>query len=146
MPSAPTSGQPTSAGSNPEPTRAQRVAGWLGLCTVPLIWLLHLALGVTLVSTACADAVTRDPMPGWHGTQWILGIASVCALVPALAITYAADRAWRKIAYVAKEKRDARRFIAWCGATTSVAFTFGLAFSICVLIAVPIERLCTAFD
>ena len=25
-------------------------------------------------------------------------------------------------------------------------FTFGLAFSICILIAVPIERLCTAFD
>ncbi|WP_042266820.1 hypothetical protein [Paraburkholderia heleia] len=146
MASAHTSRQPPGAGSHLEPTRAQRAAGWLGLCAVPLIWLLHLALGVTLVSTACADAVAQDPMPGWHGTQWILGVASVCALMLALAITYAAGRAWRKIANVAPEKRDARRFIAWCGAATSVAFTFGLAFSICILIAAPIERLCTAFD
>ncbi|MEM5316336.1 hypothetical protein VSR72_31800 [Paraburkholderia sp. JHI869] len=146
MTPAPRSGQSPGTDSNPAPTRAQRVAGWLGLCAVPLIWLLHLALGVTLVDTACADAVSQAPVPTWHGTQWILGIASVCALVLALAITYAAGCAWRKIAYVAKEKHDARRFIAWCGATASVAFTFGLAFSICILIAVPIERLCTAFD
>jgi hypothetical protein len=113
---------------------------------VPLLWLLHLALGVTLVSQACAYAVAENALPTWHGTQWILGVASACALVLSLVITFAAGRAWRSIAYVSREKRDAQRFVAWCGATTSVAFTFGLAFSICILIALPIDRLCAPFQ
>jgi hypothetical protein len=146
MTSTSSSRQPAGASERPEPTRAQRVAVWLGLCAVPLVWLLHLALGVTLISTACADAVAQNTAPTWHGTQWILGIASACALLVALAIAFAAGRAWRKIVYVSKDKRDAQRFIAWCGATTSVAFTFGLAFSICILIAVPIEHLCAPFQ
>jgi hypothetical protein len=146
MTSASSPRQPGGNLQRPEPTRAQRVSVWLGLCAVPLVWLLHLALGVTLVSRACVDAIARNTVPTWHGTQWILGIASVCALLIALAITYAAGRAWRKIVYVSREKQDAHRFIAWCGATASVAFTFGLAFSICILIALPIESLCTPFQ
>lgn len=138
--------QPASAGPRAAPTRAQRFAVWLGLCAVPLVWLLHLALGVTLVSTACGDVGAQHAGPTWHGTQWILGIASACALVIALVIASAAGRAWRHIAYTTTDKHDAQRFIAWCGATTSVAFTIGLAFSTCILIAVPIERLCAAFQ
>ena len=107
MTSASSSRPPASASQRPEPTRAQRVAVWLGLCAVPLVWLLHLALGVTLISTACADAVAQNTAPTWHGTQWILGIASACALLVALAIAFAAGRAWRKIVYVSKDKRDA---------------------------------------
>ncbi|SDD73940.1 hypothetical protein [Paraburkholderia lycopersici] len=79
MTSARSSGRPARTDLRPEPTRAQRMAVWLGLCAVPLIWLLHLALGVTLVSTACADVVAQDA-PTWRDTHRILGIASVCAL------------------------------------------------------------------
>ncbi|RAR48696.1 hypothetical protein C7401_15057 [Paraburkholderia unamae] len=145
MTSAPPSPQPAGASRRPVPTRAQRAAVWLGLCAVPLVWLLHLALGVTLLSSACTDAVAQNAAPTWRGMLSFLAIASACAFLIALAIAYAAGRAWRKIVYASHEKHDTHRFVAWCGATTSVAFTFGLAFSICILIAVPIERLCVAF-
>ncbi|MEM5331740.1 hypothetical protein VSR34_35045 [Paraburkholderia sp. JHI2823] len=146
MTSGPSSPQPAATGPRSTPTRAQRIAAWLGLCVVPLIWLLHLALGVTLVSRACADAVAQSEAPTWLDTQWIVILASLGAFLVALAITFAAGHAWRRIVYIANSRRDAHRFIAWCGATTSVAFTFGLAFSICVLTAVPLERLCVVFE
>lgn len=128
-----------------EPTRSQRIAIWLGVVAVPLIWLTHLTIGVVLVSRICGDALAHS-MPSWEAIRWIIGVSSAVAFIAALGIAWAAGRAWRQILSVATGKRDSQRFIAWCGATASVAFTFGIAFSSCILVAAPIERLCAPFQ
>jgi hypothetical protein len=117
---------------------------WLGLAGVPLIWLLHLALCVTLISNACDD-FQRNGTLSWPAVERIVVGASVIALVASAVIAVAAGRAWRIIATQVPGKRDPARFIAWCGATAAVAFTVGLAFSSCLLIVVPIDRLCATF-
>lgn len=121
-----------------------RTAIWLGLAGVPLIWLLHLALCVTLISNACDD-FQRSGTLTWPQVERIVAGASLIALVVSAVIAVAAGRAWRVIATRLPGKRDPDRFIAWCGATAAVAFTVGLAFSSCVLIVVPIDRLCATF-
>lgn len=128
-----------------QPTRSQRISIWLGVVVVPLIWLAHIMLGVFLVSRICGDAVAHA-VPSWEAIRWIVGVSSTLAFVASLGISWAAGRAWRQILSVATGKRDSQRFIAWCGATASVAFTFGIAFSSCILVAAPIERLCAPFQ
>lgn len=141
--------QPTdtlaAASAGVEPTRAQRTAIWLGVVATPLIWLAHLTIGVVLVSRICGDAVAHA-VPSWEAIRWIIGVSSALAFVAALGIAWAAGRAWRQILSVSTGKRDAHRFVAWCGAAASVAFTFGIAFSSCILVAAPIERLCAPFQ
>ncbi|WP_322047284.1 hypothetical protein [Paraburkholderia sp. J67] len=121
-----------------------RTAIWLGLAGVPLIWLLHLALCVTLISNACED-FQRSGALQWPQVERIVDGASLVALVASAVIAVAAGRAWRLIASQVQGKRNPARFIAWCGATAAVAFTVGLAFSSCLLIVVPIDRLCATF-
>lgn len=121
-----------------------RTAIWLGLAGVPLIWLLHLALCVTLISNGCDD-FQRNGTLTWPQVERIVDGASLVALVAAIVIAVRAGRAWRLIATQVPGKRDPARFIAWCGATAAVAFTVGLAFSSCLLIVVPIDRLCATF-
>ncbi len=124
--------------------RRGRTAIWLGLAGVPLIWLLHLALCVTLVSNACND-FERNGALTWPQVERIVDGASLVAMVACAVMAVAAARAWRIIATQVQGKRDPARFIAWCGATAAVAFTVGLAFSSCLLIVVPIDRLCATF-
>lgn len=121
-----------------------RTAIWLGLAGVPLIWLLHLALCVTLVSNACNDFSINGEL-SWPQVERIVAGASLIAFVAAVVMAVSAARAWRIIATQVSGKRDPARFIAWCGATAGVAFTVGLAFSSCLLIVVPIDRLCATF-
>ncbi|POR46703.1 hypothetical protein B0G62_12219 [Paraburkholderia eburnea] len=121
-----------------------RTAIWLGLAGVPLIWLLHLALCVTLISNGCDD-FQRNGTLTWPQVERIVDGASLVALVAAIVIAVRTGRAWRLIATQVPGKRDPARFIAWCGATAAVAFTVGLAFSSCLLIVVPIDRLCATF-
>jgi hypothetical protein len=121
-----------------------RTVIWLGLAGVPLIWLLHLALCVTLISNACNDFDHGGALT-WPQVERIVVGASLIAMVASSVIAVAAGRAWRIIATQVPGKRDPARFIAWCGATAAVAFTVGLAFSSCLLIVVPIDRLCATF-
>ncbi|WP_321816934.1 MULTISPECIES: hypothetical protein [unclassified Paraburkholderia] len=121
-----------------------RTAIWLGLAGVPGIWLAHLALCVTLISNACDDFQHSGALP-WPLVERIVAGASAVSMIAAVIIAIAASRAWRMIASQVPGKRNPARFIAWCGATAAVAFTVGLAFSSCLLIVVPIDRLCATF-
>jgi hypothetical protein len=126
--------------------RPLRVAIWLGLVGAPLLWVMQLALAVTLVSAACGDGIQRHADMPWPHVENIVGVASACAFVIALVLAIAAGRAWRRTVSLAPEKYDTQRFIAWCAATCSVLFLALIAFSTCVLVIAPIERLCTPFN
>ncbi|CAG9204828.1 conserved membrane hypothetical protein [Paraburkholderia tropica] len=138
----------SSPGSTPAPVslRPLRVAIWLALVGGPLLWLVQLALAVTLVSAACGDGIQHQADMPWPHVEGIVGVASGGAFVIALVLAIMAGRAWRRTVSLAPDKHDALRFVAWCAAAISVLFLGLIAFSTCVLVIAPIERLCTPFQ
>jgi hypothetical protein len=127
------------------PTRSQRVIIWTALFGVPLIWILHLLASITLVSSACSEGITQHNALPWAEIERLVTIVSALAFVACLALVIAAGRAWRQIVSLVPRRGDAIRFVAWCSVTTAAAFTFGLTFTVSVLLVLPIDRLCTPF-
>ena len=126
------------------PTRGQHIAAWYGLVGVPLVWIAHVLLCMSLVAIACPGGVTQRNALPWGVVQILLAVTSAAALALALAGVLATLRAWRESGALAGGRRETFRFVAWCGAAVSVAFTLGLAFTISVLVTLPLQRLCEA--
>ncbi|MEK6383177.1 MAG: hypothetical protein V4797_01125 [Paraburkholderia tropica] len=124
------------------PTRAQHAAAWFGLVGVPLIWMTHVLLCTGLVATACAGGVVQRNALPWPLVHWALAFASLFAVALALAGVLAARRAWRDSAAFVAPQRETFRFVAWCGSAVSIAFAIGLAFTISVLLLLPLQPLC----
>jgi len=143
METAHASARPSSA-PPVSPTRGQHIAAWYGLIGVPLVWIAHVLLCMGLVAITCPGGVTQRNAIPWSVVQILLAIASAAALALALAGVLATQRAWRESAALSGGRRETFRFVAWCGAAISVAFTLGLAFTISVLVTLPLQRLCEA--
>lgn len=124
------------------PTRSQHAAAWYGLLGVPLVWMGHVLLCMSLVATACVGGVAQRNALPWGVVHGLLALASATAFVLALAGVIAARRALRDSLAMAAPQRDTFRFVAWCGEAVSIAFTIGLVFTISVLVALPLQRLC----
>ncbi len=129
----------------PVPRRAQRFAVWFGVFGVPVVWLAHLVLSLTLVRLICASGVEQRDTPSWGTAQLTIEIASALAFPLAAGGAWAAWRVWKKTDSLASVRRGTWRFVSWCSVAVSGAFALALTFSICVLIAVPFDRLCGPF-
>jgi hypothetical protein len=137
----------TARSSRPHhPTRMQNGIVWITLFAVPLIWVLHLLLCITLVSSACSGGVAQRDEIRWDDAENLIAFASAAAVMVCLVLAIATGRAWRRINWRAHGRPDATCFIAWCSALTAVVFTGVLAFTACVLIAAPFDRLCAPFQ
>lgn len=134
--------EPAAASVRVSPTRIQHAAAWYGLLGVPLVWMAHVLLCMSLVATACVGGVTQHNALPWSIVHWLLALASVAAFVLAVAGVIAARRALRDSLALRAPQRDTFGFVAWCGEAVSIAFTVGLVFTISVLVALPLQRLC----
>jgi hypothetical protein len=128
------------------PTRIQNVIVWVTLFAVPLIWLLHLILCITLVAGACAGGVVQSHELRWSDAQHFIHAASAGAFVLCLALAIATGRAWRRTVWRADGRPDAACFVAWCSVLAAVVFTAALALTACVVIAAPLDRICAPFQ
>lgn len=126
-------------------TRVQRAIVWTALFAVPLVWVLHLLLCVTLVSSACSQGVVQHNALPWADVERLVTLASGAAFVFCLALAVASGRAWRQIVSLEPRQHDELRFVAWCSVASASAFTLGLAFTASVLIVLPLDRLCEPF-
>jgi len=120
-------------------------AVWSGLVGVPLLWIGHILLCAFLVGTACVGGPgQRNALP-WGVVRWLLVGASALAVLLAIAGVVATRRAWRRAAALRAPKRDTMRFVALCGMTVSTAFALAFAFTLSVLLMLPLQRLCETF-
>ncbi|SDB89991.1 hypothetical protein SAMN05421548_1022 [Paraburkholderia lycopersici] len=143
QPAAPTPGR-APVPARIAPTLRQHVAVWYGLLGVPAVWAGHVLFCQALAATACAGGVPQRNVEPWHVVHWTLAFVSAAAFALALAGALLAWRAWRESAALDYPQRDTFRFLAWSSAAVAVAFTIGLVFTISVLLALPLERLCEA--
>lgn len=130
------------SGSALGPTRAQHAAVWFGLLGVPLVWAAHVLICTGLVAIACAGGVAQRNALSWSAAHWLLALASAAACALALTGVMAARRAWRETATLGPRRRETFHFVAWCGLAVSIAFTLGLVFTMSVLVALPLQRIC----
>ena len=126
--------------------RRHRVTVWITLFAVPLIWLFHLVLCISLVSSACAGGVAQRGEMSWNDIANTIDATSAVAFTVCVVLALATGRAWRRIVWSAHGESDATCIIAWCSVTVAVIFTGALAFTACVLIAAPFDRLCAPFQ
>ncbi|HEY1611327.1 MAG TPA: hypothetical protein VGG24_18845 [Paraburkholderia sp.] len=132
----------------PRPPLAQRLHAWTGILVVPVIWVLHLLVSVTLVGAACAGGVQQRNALSWPVVETLLRASSALGFIVALACTVLAWRAWRRAAQAggaAPDDYGKHRFLALCGAMTSAGFTIAFVFTASVLIAAAPAQLCEPF-
>ena len=128
------------------PSRMQGLTVWATLFAVPLIWVLHLLLCLTLVSDACAGGVAQSDELQWNDAVHLIAAASAGAFTVCAALAIAAGRTWRRLAWRADKESNFACFVAWCSTLSAIVFTGALAFLACLLIAAPFDRLCGPFQ
>jgi hypothetical protein len=124
----------------------QNATIWTTLFAVPLIWILHLLLCLTLVAHACGGGVAQSDELQWSDAQYVIDAASAGAFVVCVALAIAAGRTWRRLSWLANGRPNLACFIAWCSTLSAIAFTVVLTFVACVMIAAPFDRLCAPFQ
>ncbi|QGZ64880.1 hypothetical protein [Paraburkholderia acidisoli] len=138
--------EPESGSRSAAPTRAQRVAVGFALLGVPLVWAAHVLLCQWLAATTCTGGVVQRNAQSWSVVHGTLAVFSALAFALSLAGALAARRVLREATRFAAPQRETFRFLAWCGTAVAIAFTVALMFTICVLFALPLERLCGALS
>jgi len=126
----------------PHRHRVGLLALGFGIVGAPLAWNIELLVGVALSGHECYPRYLPLSVPLWNGTWSALLVISIIAIALGIVAGLVSWRSWSRTRDESPKEAhsgDGRtRFMAMCGLLSSGLFLVALAFTIAVVLLVPL--------